>query len=314
MSLRILAAPAAALFLTFSIPHASAETTLDVAGVKLGMTREEATAALKAFDPQGGFHKPPVSYALPAHDIWSAKPDLIFFNHDLQALGTLPAEQQAMLGDCAFNMPTCKRGDSESVDKLLLETLSAPRVVTVWLSPVPGKEKVVAVSSTTAFIKPVPTVADLGNQVAKQYGQPPSFIKDTSDGPWFVWKFDPRGRLMDKAQAASTRLPAFFVLDPVNAPYACPYGYLEGRPGGSCPDVYLPSPVRKGDGTALLAWVRNGPNGGGVMVCGGTPTSLPASHCDGMSHNKLLADRLVYMLYDTSAVVDFSAQIRAAKR
>lgn len=323
MFLRSVAAPglrAAAFVLSLSLPGAASAQAitpaLDVAGVRLGMTRDQATSALKAFDPEGVFQTPKQAPgAAPPETIWKAKPDLIFLSRDFRAIDALPWDKRQLLSDCGKQSGPCDPNDLAQYWKLLADTLAAPRVVTVWLSPVPGKETVIAVTSTTRFVKPVPTVAEVRAAVQKRYGLPPSVFEERQDGQVIGWKFDARGRVMSRSQAAQTTVAAdFLVLDPVDEPYSCAYGYLEGRPGGGvCPDAYLPSFVRKGDGVALLAWIRNG-FGGGVEVCGGAPTTLPLPRCDGAWKNKLLADQLTFMLYDSSALVDFSEEMRAAAR
>lgn len=275
------------------------------------MTRDEAVSALKAFDPQGIFQQPhPTRYALPPHDIWTETPNLIFLSRDFHDIEALPSKEKQILTICGYATSACKSNDRAQFWEILGKVLAAPRVVTVWLSPVPGKETVVAVSSTTKFVKPIPAAADLQAAIEKRYAVQPSSVANDGDGPVIRWIFDARGRPMSKQQAARTTQSGFFWLNPVtNAAYGCPYGQVDGLPGGICPSVYLPSPVRQGDGIALLAWIRQGQ----VEVCGDTPTTLPLSSCPDSHVNKLLADQVVLMLYDSTALAKFGGELRASK-
>lgn len=310
---------AAALGLTLSLAlvplraRAAPDTahTFDVEGVTLGMTRDEAVSALKKFDPQGTFQEPHgTPYALPPHDIWTKTPNLIFLSRDFHDIDALPSEEKQLLAICGYATSACKAGDHAQFSAILEKVLAAPRVVTVWLSPVPGKETVIAVSSTTKFVKPIPTAAELQAAIEKRYTGQPSSIANDGSGPVIRWMFDARGRPASKTEAAHVTQSGFFWLNPVtNRAYSCPYGKVDGVRGGICPAVYLPSPVRQGDGVALLAWIRQGQ----VGVCKDTPTTLPMSSCPDWHVNKLLADQVVFMLYDSTALAKFGAELRASK-
>ena len=177
--------------------------TLDVAGVRLGMTVDEAIAGLKSFDPVLPIKKrystnPFSSYASDGKDmseIYEADKSTAYFN-DLYAIKGAPVQQCEKMTD-TNRMPRCfdRHPDDEEVVK-------------VWFSHVPGQERVIAVQRTKTFYKdPKPAIASLKEGVFSKY--PKEQITYEIQGGWvgtIGWAFNSKRRLVSSATAKQKRI------------------------------------------------------------------------------------------------------------
>ena len=195
-------------------------STLTVAGVRLGMTADEAIAALKKFETwpilkkrydgghlqttwqesllnktagaQTGFYgitgmsedckarngaaivRPPLLVAIiaartnrvPPQDHFPATSDFL-----------------ALTGDCTWSGAAVSSKTGED-----------PEEVTVYLSPTPGNERVIAVTFWRLFGKQ-PTVESVLAGAAKRYPLPVLSVTELSDGKWLSWRSDAQNRL-----------------------------------------------------------------------------------------------------------------------
>lgn len=220
-----------ALTLFFHAPLASAQArspaTFDVAGVRLGMTVDEAAAALKAFDPgftvskryftTGGL--PFNAEGVPMDQIPLSDRPMAFFG-SLYAIKGAPTRVCRDLPP-GSSAPQCieNRSDNE-------------QVVKVWFSHVLGQERVMMIQRTMTFYKdPKPAIATLKQDVFAKYGN--QFTYDSRVG-WetISWLFDARGQLMSAATARRKN--------------------IENAPG-------MPRVVRPGDGISLNVAFRSSP-------------------------------------------------------
>jgi hypothetical protein len=205
---RAAAALAFALFLIPAIgtPTAVAQTGLDpatveVAGVRLGMTPDEAAAALKAFDPAFTITKQYLDHPL-----------FHLFGQVGQPLATFsPAIGRAR--PAYFNDLSATKGQAvvdchhQSDPRQCTETHpDDEETITVWFSLVPGQERVIAVERSKRFYKePHPTIASLMEGVFAKF--PKDQISQEQNG-WngaaytADWLFDSRNRPLSKATAA----------------------------------------------------------------------------------------------------------------
>jgi hypothetical protein len=171
-------------------PSAMDPATLDVAGVRLGMTVDEAIAGLKSFDPVLPIKKrystnPLSSYASDGKDmseLYDADKSTAYFN-DLYAIKVAPVQQCEKMTD-TNRMPRCfdRHPDDEEVVK-------------VWFSHVPGQERVIAVQRTKTFYKD------------PKY--PKEQITYEIQGGWvgtIGWAFDSKRRLVSSAAAKQKRI------------------------------------------------------------------------------------------------------------
>jgi hypothetical protein len=167
----------------------------DLAGVKIGMTADEATAALKHFDPEFqifrnmhvtnyyeygsfGFQEdklPSVSDGL--------RPEYAYFT-DMVAEHGIPNCEENMNNPCGDN--------SQPFD-----------FVHIWFSPVIGEERVVAISRDISYFlrngmpfgdeSVQPRATAVIDSIKSKYGDPSYFeLKNTQE---FVWLFDKNGNM-----------------------------------------------------------------------------------------------------------------------
>jgi hypothetical protein len=188
--------------------------TFDVAGVKLGMTPNDAIAALKKFDPKYAIAKQ--YYAQPQFTYGNTEGQdikrLVGFNkgtgkyESIAYLYNLAAEKTDLKEQCvqAYHQTVCDK-DPSPVD-----------TVTVWLSPVPGQERVIAVQRKATFDKePHPAIVSLKNGVFAKYPKDQAtFEHQDASGYTVDWVFDAQKRIMSAAVAkrksrysANGRLP-----------------------------------------------------------------------------------------------------------
>ena len=177
--------------------------SLDVTGVKLGMTPDQAIAALSKFDPsfviekdyegsssqEYGDNGQPLNqlpttysgYSLPAGDA--------FYVH-IYALDETPA--------CTGAVLTCLESQPASYDQ-----------VDVWLSPVPGQERVIAVMRTKHYNQSntalLPPLTSLETAIFNKY--PKTFTMQNTSGTYTVdWLFDAKRRLISPSRATELNL------------------------------------------------------------------------------------------------------------
>lgn len=212
------------------------QSSFEVAGVKLGMSKEEAIAALKTFDSTAiiqDLTKTPEAIKNPSSilgaDIWGSHFAILAVSHDLDAYNQLSIDNNKRRDECEKNYLKNTKGLSEkdngnyrtivkenekqkqcvsdvdnSYKTKRQAVLDAPRAIAVWFSPVPGQEKVIAVSSSTSFVKSIPTVESVAAAITAKYGSASHSMNDLSGGKLSWWKFDARGRLKLDKEAAKT--------------------------------------------------------------------------------------------------------------
>ncbi len=252
---------------------------VDIAGVKLGMTRDQAVAALKQTDPSGSVQAPlTTDRPQQIERIWDHAPDLVFISADIKDMGSLPWDQVALLKECS-SPGFCSKEDHERYLGNLRSKLTSPKVVAVWFSPVKSDDTVIAVTSDTVFMKNVPTVDAVHASLNQKYNLPPTIVANQADDSDVVtWRFDARGRPIPPSAkfARESQISTSVVNSDVGA-YDCVYSdALRSRELNvpQCPNVYLPSFVREGDGVALVATIVKG-----ATLCGGIRADLQQDFC-----------------------------------
>ena len=178
--------------------------TFDVAGVRLGMTPNDAIAALKRFDPR---------YVITKQ--YYAQPLMLYGNdqgRDIKRLADsekrvaylydLAVEKDEQKQECDRDTgPGTVRGGSK------MSCWMSPHAVetmTVWFSPVPGQERVIAVQRKAPFEKqPLPAIASLKQGIFAKYPRDQiTFESDEGYGGYQVdWIFDFQRRIMSASSA-----------------------------------------------------------------------------------------------------------------
>jgi hypothetical protein len=176
--------------------------TLDVAGVKLGMTPDEAMAALKQFEPRFVIKKLYEQGQYNNCNIGGGDLSLIseaerakYYFTGLSAVdeGLIKAETKCSI---PTDWQTCVTIDHDDVEK-----------ITVGFSPVPGQERVIGVLREKTFNKePKPAIATLFAGVLAKYPYQPTYQHPVSGGSVVGWQFDARKQLMSGATAKSKRV------------------------------------------------------------------------------------------------------------
>jgi hypothetical protein len=174
----------------------------DVAGVKIGMTLDEAAAAIKAFDPGFTITKRYLSRpGIPYGADGDAIDNIPLSDRSTSYLDSLYAIKGAATQECRPMIPgaTPQCFDRHPDDE---------EVVKVWFARIPGQERVIAVQRAKTFYKePKPAIAALKDGVLAKYGKD-QFTYDTSEG-WtetISWIFDGRRRLISAESARSKRI------------------------------------------------------------------------------------------------------------
>lgn len=176
--------------------------TLDLAGVRLGMSVNDAIAALKKFDGKYAITKqyyaqPLFTFAnLEAKELKDIpKPDQRFaFFYSLSVVKTEMKKECQWLDDpyASQNHNVC------TMEPHAIET------VMVWFSPTPGQEHVIAVQRKVPFEKdPLPAIVSLKNGIFAKYPKDQvTYQSDEAYGVCFDWLFDSQRRILSEASAA----------------------------------------------------------------------------------------------------------------
>lgn len=181
-------------------PYDGSETAaLDVAGVKLGMTPEQAIAALKAYDSGLFFSKrysddPKTSYGAGQPDSCVKGPIRLFVGIKAAKGTTFLAGQKT---EDYMRRDTGYYGCAE--DSVLLPGDDGV-LISVYLSPTPGNHRVIAVSLHEKFKSPRP-VSSIVATIQQKYPKDITESDQNAQAQWFSWRYDPRMRLMAKAAA-----------------------------------------------------------------------------------------------------------------
>lgn len=237
------AAPVAAQ--TAAAQTAVDPAALDVAGVKLGMTPDEAIANLKKFDG---------AFTITKHYLDS--PMSSTFGSVGKELATFAAVGGAPARPAYFNdLSAVNEGNVTTT----CDSLNCPKkhyhddveAIKVWFSPIPGHERVIAIQRAKTFYKaPPPTIASLKDGLFSKYPKDQVTYEDNraaSFGPQYSvdWLFDSKGRIISKAAG-------------------------KGK-GASQAWGALPGNVKPGDGIGLSAMLQaNHPNTEIVMSGNGS--------------------------------------------
>ena len=177
--------------------------TFDVAGVKLGMTLDEAMAGLKNFDPSFAVKKrylsgPGISFGSEGRDlneIPESDKSTSYFD-DLYAIKGAAKQECEKMTD-TMRPPRCfdRHPDDEEIVK-------------IWFSRIPGQERVIAVQRRKTFFKePKPAIASLKEGVFGKY--PGGQTTYDSQSGWtntIGWVFDSKQRIISSATAKSKRI------------------------------------------------------------------------------------------------------------
>jgi hypothetical protein len=252
---------------------------LDIAGVRLGMTQDQTIAALKAFDP--GLVITGLSAVEAAKNqvfsgddsVWHSTHAIVAVTPDLDAYVTAAIESQRRHRLCSDKSVSDMQEYHNAKTKQEREeisarygncntaatqyfadrrsTLEAPRAVAVWFSFAPGHETVIAVSSSSAFVKSPPLKEETKTAIFAKYG--PAISE--SYGVMYWWKFDAKGRPKSKAEAARGGFdtPAKIVGTAVNR---CNPFFADANQSAleaTCPHVMMPSRIVDGGGVILIA-------------------------------------------------------------
>ena len=180
-------------------------TALDVAGVRLGMTPNDAIAALKRFDPKYVITKQYLAqllmtYGDQAHDM----KEIADSDKKIAFLYNLAVEKDEQKQECDENTgPGTVRGGSKMQCWM---TPHAIESITVWFSPVPGQEHVIAVQRKIPFEKqPFPAIVSLKSSLFAKYPKDQATYETQEATGYSVdWIFDSQKRIMS-ASAAKRR-------------------------------------------------------------------------------------------------------------
>jgi hypothetical protein len=177
--------------------------TLDVAGVKLGMTADEAIAGLKNFDPGLAVKRryltgPSFFYGSDGKDlteIYEADKSTSYFND-------LYATKGATKRECD------NTADRNRLLRCSDRHIDDEEVIKVWFSPIPGQERVIAVQRSKTFYKdPKPAVASLRDGVFAKYSREQNTYEIQRGWVGTVgWLFDSKKRIISSAAAKSKRI------------------------------------------------------------------------------------------------------------
>lgn len=315
--------------------------SLEVDGVKLGMTPTQTIAALKVVDPTMVI----TDYTGDPKDnlgtsFWNSTFGTLAESRDYTQVAQLQNTAEHASSDCiqsaskAINgMPLSSsqiaqcNAEEQSADQKyassLRTILNNPRFIFVWFSPVPGNLKAIAISSSTVFIKTVPTVANVLSALQKKYPDPPSgggngalsnalFVPQNDEGyagssiQALYWYYDPRGRIRSSNSVANIGITT---ITAANGNYGMYLGNnniaslaYEGGPAISPtppqPDVVLPKNVNEGNGVQLTAIVLGNADIDGASAWLGEPAA-------GVQ-NPLLAAIADTSLFDSEGVYKYS--------
>lgn len=198
------------------IPSARAQTTagaafdpaaLDVAGVRLGMTVDEAATGLKGFDPTFAVTKrylqgPTSGFGgegTPLDQIAESDRSTSYLNDFYAIKGEATQVCRPVNPGIAGPADCNARHDDDE------------EIVRIWFSHVPNGERVIAVQRQKTFYKePKPTVVSLRDSVFAKYAKD-QITYDTKDG-WnetMSWLFDVRRRLMSRETARRKNIRNF---------------------------------------------------------------------------------------------------------
>lgn len=248
--------------------------TLDVAGVKIGMTADEAANALKGFD---------AGYSVAQR----------FFERDARfGYYGLPIEEITTKEAAVLVGLHATKDDGADHEE-----------VYIYLSPIAGKERVILVSRAKQFGQPQ-LVTNIAEGIFSKYPKDTTFDRPPSShekSRMIGWRFDGRGRVMSAKVAQQEGLdrgisyrdyvkpaaPRQFTINDLGRA-----AVLGGGGGGSAPGYglfpQLPQTVMSNGGIALDVTI-------------GTP-----------SDNLALANGFGVILYQGSSVFEFNDQASAA--
>ncbi|MDR3527657.1 MAG: hypothetical protein P4L57_10275 [Rhizomicrobium sp.] len=167
------------------------------------MTVNDAIAALKKFDPKYVITKkyyaqPLSSFGGEAYDM----KDLPTFDARLAYFYSLSAVKSEQQKKCEYMRVGLSRSEMVcSTEPHTTET------VIVWVSPVPGQERVIAVQRKVPFEKePLPAIASLKNGVFAKYPHDQAiYEKDEAAADTVEWAFDAQRRIISAASAKKRR-------------------------------------------------------------------------------------------------------------
>jgi len=194
----------------FSVVPVTAQTssaidpaTLDVAGVKLGMTPDEAAAALKQFEPRFVIKKlyengPYNNYTIGGNDLslYSVPQRAGYYLTGLSAVDVGTVKPETICNPHSTTPGDCQIIDRDDIEK-----------ITIGFSPVPGQERVIGVLREKTFNKePKPAIETLLAGVLAKYPYQPTFQHPAPNGIVAGWQFDTKRQLMSGGTAKSKRV------------------------------------------------------------------------------------------------------------
>jgi hypothetical protein len=170
---------------------------LDVAGVKLGMTPDQAIAALKGFDSGFAITKRYLSSQEGSFNEEGTTLDQIpQSDKALAYLASLYAIKGATVHECRTFTP------GSSAPPCVDRHPDDEEIVKVWFSHVLGQERVVMIQRAKTFYKePKPAIPTLKQEVLAKYGNQITYDSSYGGFESISWLYDAQGRQMSGAVA-----------------------------------------------------------------------------------------------------------------
>jgi hypothetical protein len=168
--------------------------SLDVAGIRLGMTPEQVIAALKSFD-SGLYYSKRYTSSQGQTNYGAGGPTSCAEGPNRLFVGIKAAKGTTFLGE--VDMPQLIRCGAEDYDKLPGDE---PELISVYFNPDPGNHRVIAVSLQEKFKTPR-AISSVIDSIQAKYPKDITASLDGSGGRYRYWKYDSRMRLMSKAAA-----------------------------------------------------------------------------------------------------------------
>lgn len=190
-----------------SAPPSIDPATLDVANVKLGMTQDQAIAALMAFDKNFWIEK---DYEDQGVNISYGDEGRSYLDLNNVTDPTVLPEDKALFVHLYAIDPPCTEYQGETASGCLQgyqEQHSGYDVVDVWFSPVPGHEQVIAVRRMKVYGQgdAEPALATVESAALAKYPKEYT-LQDLSQTHTVDWMFDSKNRFISEKRAQELQL------------------------------------------------------------------------------------------------------------
>lgn len=175
---------------------------LDIAGVKLGMTPDEAIAALKSFDPTlevtKGYMVGPLRF--PGIGMSEVPEEQKSQSYFVSIFAQNQANKEQHVQDQFLAMRSSGAGGSFYATAKVPEVHGSPELVEIEFSPIPGQEKATAIHRRKLFIDdkpaPQPVIDGALSKYPRQisYTVPPTaYLRETD------WIYDAKGQPLNSS-------------------------------------------------------------------------------------------------------------------